>query len=98
MGACANPEMGPDLYYTFQEAGLPEPAMRMELSLGKEPDLAQWYYDTVCSLRPQMQRLHLPVESLGSLDTLVERLQAEVAGSKTVACWFASVGAWSRKA
>ena len=98
MRACANPEMGPDLYYTFQEAGLPEPAMRMELSLGKEPDLAQWYYDTVCSLRPQMQRLHLPVESLGSFDTLVERLQAEVAGSKTVACWFASVGAWSRKA
>jgi ubiquinone/menaquinone biosynthesis C-methylase UbiE len=95
--AGADPEMGPNLYQKFQEAGLPAPAMRMELSLGKDPDLAQWYYDTVCSLRPQIQRLHLPTESLGNLDTLVERLQAEVTGSKSVACWFASVTAWSRK-
>ena len=86
------------LYQTFVEAGLPEPAMRLELPVGKEPYLAQWYYDTLCSVRPQMERLHLPIESLGSLDTLVQRLQAEVAESKTVACWFASVGAWCRKA
>ena len=26
-----------------------------------------------------MEQLHLPIESLGSLDTLVQRLQAEVA-------------------
>jgi hypothetical protein len=38
------------------------------------------------------------MESLGSLDTLLDGLQAEVVESKTVACWFASVGAWSRKA
>src|SRR6476660_5292630 len=48
--ADADPEMGPNLYQKFQEAGLPAPAMRMELSLGKDPDLAQWYCDTVCSL------------------------------------------------
>jgi ubiquinone/menaquinone biosynthesis C-methylase UbiE len=98
MRAAANHEMGTDLYHTFIEAGLPEPAMRMELSFGKEPDLAQWYYDTLCSLRPQIEQLQLPIESLGSLDTLVHRLQAEVVESKTVACWFASVGAWCRKA
>jgi len=98
MRTSSNHEMGTDLYHAFVEAGLPEPAMRMELSFGKEPYLAQWYYDTLCSLRPKMERLHLPVESLGSLDTLVQRLQAEVAESKTVACWFASVGAWCRKA
>lgn len=98
MRASANHEMGTELYHTFVQAGLPKPAMRMELSLGKEPDLAQWYYDTLCSLRPQMEQLHLPIESLGSLDTLAHRLQAEVAESKTVACWFASVGAWCRKA
>jgi len=98
MRASANHEMGTDLYHTFVEAGLPEPAMRMELPLGKEPYLAQWYYDTLCSLRSQMEQLHLPIESLGSLDTLVQKLQAEVAESKTVACWFASVGAWCRKA
>ena len=98
MGACANPEMGPDLYQKFQEAGLPAPTMRMEMSLGKEPDFAQWFYDLFCTLRPQMQQLHLPVESVGIPDTLLDRLQAEVTGSKTVASWLAPVGAWSRKA
>jgi ubiquinone/menaquinone biosynthesis C-methylase UbiE len=95
--ATANHDMETELYHTFIEAGLPQPVVRMELPLGKEPYLAQWYYDTLCSLRPQMEQLHLPIESLGGLDTLVERLQAEVAESKTVACWFASVGAWCRK-
>lgn len=94
----ANPEMGPELYQNFQEAGLPAPTMRMEMPLGKEPDLAQWFHDIVCSLRPKMEHLHLPVESLGSPDTLVHRLQAEVMQSKTVACWFAAVTAWSRRA
>jgi ubiquinone/menaquinone biosynthesis C-methylase UbiE len=98
MRASANHDMGTELYHTFVEAGLPGPTMRMEMPLGKEPYLGQWYYDTLCSLRPQMEQMQMPVESLGRLDTLVHRLQAEVAESKTVACWFASVGAWCRKA
>ena len=93
----ANHDMGTELYHTFVEAGLPAPTMRMELPMGKEPYLAQWYHDTLCSLRPQIDRQRLPIESLGRLDTLVQRLQAEVAESKTVACWFASVGAWCCK-
>ena len=95
--ASANHDMGTELYHTFVEAGLPGPTVRMELPLGKEPYLAQWYYDTLCSLRPQIEQLRMPIESLGSLDTLVQRLQAEVNESKSVACWFASVGAWCRK-
>jgi len=98
MRVSANHDMGAELHHTFIEAGLPEPTVRMELPMGKEPYLAQWYYDTLCSLRPQIEQFHVPIESLGSLDTLVQRLQAEVAESKTVACWFASVGAWCRKA
>jgi hypothetical protein len=93
----ANPEMGPQLYHLFEEAGLPAPTMRMEMLLGKEPDLAQWFYDVIWSLRPKMEQLHLPIESLGSLDTLVDRLQAEAAASRAVGCLFAAVGAWSRK-
>src|SRR5436190_22883812 len=98
MRASANHDMGTELYRTFVEDGLPAPTMRMELPMENEPYLAQWYYDTLCSLRPQIEQLRLPIESLGSLDTLVQRLQAEVAESKIVGCWFASVGAWCRKA
>ena len=98
MRVSANHAMGTELYHTFVEAGLPGPVVRMELPMGREPYLAQWYHDTLCSLLPQVEQLHMPIESLGSLDTLVQRLQDEVATSKTVACWFASVGAWCRKA
>jgi len=97
MRASANHDMGAELHHTFVRAGLPEPAVRMELPMGKEPYLAQWYHDTLCSLLPQVEQLNMPIESLGSLDTLVQRLQTEVAESNTVACWFASVGAWCRK-
>src|SRR5215813_710535 len=98
MRVSANHDMGAELYHTFVEAGLPAPTVRMELPMGKEPYLAQWYFDTLCSLLPQGEQLHTPIESLGPLDSLVQRLQDEVAKSKTVACWFASVGAWCRKA
>jgi SAM-dependent methyltransferase len=98
MRGSASHDMGTDLYHTFIEAGLPAPTMRMELPMGREPYLAQWYYDTLRSLLPQVEQLQMPIELLGSLDTLVQRLQDEVAESKTVACWFASVGAWCRKA
>jgi ubiquinone/menaquinone biosynthesis C-methylase UbiE len=97
MRVSANHDMGTELYHTFVEAGLPEPTVRMELPMGKESYLAQCYYDTLYSLLPQAEQLNMPIESLGSLDTLVQRLQDEVAESKTVACWFASVGAWCRK-
>jgi ubiquinone/menaquinone biosynthesis C-methylase UbiE len=98
MRVSANHDMGAELYHTFVEAGLSEPTVRLELPMGREPYLAQWYYDTLSSLLPQMQQLHMPIDSLGPLDTLVQRLQTELAESKTVACWFASVGAWCRKA
>ena len=98
MRVCANHDMGAELYHTLVQAGLPAPTVRLELPMGKEPYLAQWYHDTLCSLLPQAEQLQMPIESLGTLDTLVQRLQAEVEESKTVACWFASVGAWCRKA
>jgi ubiquinone/menaquinone biosynthesis C-methylase UbiE len=97
MRASANHDMGAELHHTFVRAGLAEPTVRLELPMGKDPYLAQWYHDTLFSLLPQAQQLNMPVESLGPLDTLVQRLQDEVAESKTVACWFASVGAWCRK-
>src|SRR5262245_21278908 len=97
MRVSANHDMGAELYQTFLHAGLPAPTVRMELPMGREAYLARWYHDTLSSLLPQVEQLQLPIESLGPLNTLMQRLQDEVANSKTVACWFASVGAWCRK-
>jgi len=93
----ANPEMGVALNRTFQEAGLPAPLMRMEVPLAAAPDFALWIYDLLCSLRPRIQKHNVSVEALGNFETLSTRLQAEVAGSKTVVPYVPLVGAWSRK-
>jgi protein-L-isoaspartate O-methyltransferase len=93
----ANPEMGLTLYRIFQDAGLPAPAMQMEVPLGDDPEFTGWMYDVICSLRPQIQQLNLSLEKLGDFDSLLERLQAEVAASNGVASWMAVVGAWARK-
>ena len=93
----ANPELGLALYRTFQEAGLPGPNMRVEMPLGRDPETARWFSDILCSLRPRIQQLDLPLEPLGHLETLSQRLQAEVAASNTVVSWLAPVSAWARK-
>jgi ubiquinone/menaquinone biosynthesis C-methylase UbiE len=91
-----NTEMGPALYKVFQDAGLPAPRMRLEMELGLDPDFARNIFDAHISIRPQMKRLHLPLEKLGDLDTLQQRLQDEVAASNTVVPWLPLVGAWCR--
>jgi protein-L-isoaspartate O-methyltransferase len=93
----AKTEIGLALHRIFQEAGLPPPAMRIEILLGSDPDFTRWIYDLLCSLRPQVQQQNLSFEPLGDFATLPQRLQAEVAASKTVVPFVALVGAWSRK-
>src|SRR5580704_15670225 len=92
-----NVEMGPALYKVFQDAGLPAPTMRLEMELGHDPDFTRWVSDVVSSVRPRIEKLGLPLEELGDLDTLQQRLQEEVASSNTVVPWIALVGAWCRR-
>jgi ubiquinone/menaquinone biosynthesis C-methylase UbiE len=92
-----NTEMGPELSRVFQQAGLPAPKMQLEMPMGSDPDFTRWAYDVFCSLRPQMEQLNLSLLGLGDIETLGERLHAEVAASGGVVPWIALVGAWSRK-
>ena len=89
--------LGYTLYQVFREAGLPGPTMRQEIPMGRDPDTARWFSDTLRSLWPRIQQFNLSLESVGSLDTLAKRLQAEVETSNSVVTWLAPVGAWVRK-
>jgi ubiquinone/menaquinone biosynthesis C-methylase UbiE len=91
-----NTEMGPALHRVFQDAGLPAPSMRLVMELGHDPDFTRWLSDATISIRPQIERLNLPLDRVGNLDTLYLRLHEEVASSKTVVPWLALVGAWCR--
>ena len=93
----ANTEMGFALYQVFQQAGLPPPTMSLEMPLGNDPEFVRWVPDVLASLLPQVRQFNLPLEPLGDLNTLRERLQAEVAASNSVVTWMAMVSAWSRK-
>jgi len=95
--AGANPEMGPALYRVFQQAGLPAPKVHLEVPLGVEPELLRWTYDLVCTLQPQMQRLNLPLDGVGDVDTLLGRIESEVAASKRPAPFVALYGAYSQR-
>jgi SAM-dependent methyltransferase len=93
----ANTEMGFALHQTFRGAGLPAPALTLEMPLGNDQEIIRWIPDLLGSLLPLIHQFNLPLESVGDLDTLQERIHAEVAASNSVVTWLALVGAWSRK-
>jgi ubiquinone/menaquinone biosynthesis C-methylase UbiE len=92
-----NLEMGPDLYRLFQEVGLPAPAMHMETPMGRDANLIGLICDIIRSLQPLAQQHGVSLDALGNLDTLSDRIQAEVTASNTVVSFVPIVGAWSRK-
>jgi ubiquinone/menaquinone biosynthesis C-methylase UbiE len=92
-----NPEMGPDLYRIFQEIGMPAPAMHMEIPLGSDADFTRVVCEVLDSLRPLAQQHEVSLDAVGDFDTLPDRVQAEVAASRTFVSWVPLVGAWVRK-
>lgn len=95
--AGANPEMGLALYPIFQEIGLPAPKMHLEIPLGSDVDFLRVISDLVCSLRPLAEQHNVSLEELGGLDTLPDRICAEIAAANTVVSIVPLLGAWSRK-
>jgi SAM-dependent methyltransferase len=93
----ANMDMKLVLYRTFQGAGLPAPTMKIEVPVGSNPDLTRWTYDLFCSLVPRMRQHNLPIDEVGDISTLQERLDAELATARMFAATIGLVGAWSRK-
>ena len=95
--AGANTEIGLSLHALFERAGLPAPAMHLDMPLGTDPQFVGWICDLLLSLQPQAQQHNVSLEKLGDLTTLSDRLRAEVVASKTVVTWIGLVSAWTRK-
>jgi trans-aconitate methyltransferase len=92
----SNTEMGPALSAVYRDAGLPTPAVTSEMLLGNAADLTRWLVDLLLVLRPQIHQLGLPLDDVGPIETLPERLFAELAAVKDVIGGPDIVGAWSR--
>jgi ubiquinone/menaquinone biosynthesis C-methylase UbiE len=93
----ANPEMGLALYSIFQEIGLPAPKMHLEIPLGSDAGFVRIISDLVCSLQPLAMVHNVSLEELGDLNTLRDRICAEIAAANTMVSVVPLLGAWSRK-
>jgi ubiquinone/menaquinone biosynthesis C-methylase UbiE len=97
-GGGVNPEGSLALLDMFQDAGLPDPKMWQEITMGRTSEDASWYVDTLRSLLPLATALNLPVDDLGELATLAERLEAEAKQARRVtAIMVDPVSIWARK-
>jgi SAM-dependent methyltransferase len=92
-----NTEMGLDLYAAFQHAGLPAPAMHMDILLGGDADCMQMPIDVLRSLHPLAQQHNVSLEALGNLETLPQRIQSEATRLNTAVNVIPIVSAWSCK-
>jgi SAM-dependent methyltransferase len=93
----ANLEMGLALHPIFQEVGLAAPNMHLEIPLGSSYDFIRLKCDLFRSLQPLGKQYHVSLEELGDLNTLEDRLCAEVAAANTVVTAVPLLGTWSRK-
>jgi len=92
--------MASELRQTFVKSGLGEPGMLGEFVVGGGPDFAgyPWLANTMRSLVPMARKFGIPLEPLGDLETLVQRLRTEAA-SESRDFWSPPyVGAFARVA
>ena len=96
----AEMQMGMKLPRVFEQAGLPVPEARVESRLVTDPGSPYYHLipEFFRTLLPTMERLGVATAAEVDVDTLEERLRAEVRALGTVALTPPLVGAWARKA
>ena len=91
--------MGTQLYRAYLEAGLPGPELMVEAPAGGGPDWPGYGYvaDTLRSLLPALQRATGLDPAEVDVDTLAERMRADVVGRSAVQMLPLMFGAWARR-
>lgn len=88
--------MGMKLFQTFVAAGLPGPALRLEVRLGgSDFPGCRWLAESVRSLLPRMIELGLTTDDETDVETLEERMRTEMATVDGTAMLAPVVGAWA---
>ena len=90
-------EMGHKLYQTFKAAGLPAPQMEIDGFIGGVEDVSPTLYaNVVRMLVPQLEALGVASADEIKIDTLEERMRADLAKSGGVMSTPLLIGAWAR--
>jgi ubiquinone/menaquinone biosynthesis C-methylase UbiE len=91
-------QTGSKLHQIYQDAGLPAPQLRLTAPIGGGPEWPGYAYvaDTVRSLLPMLQQMGLVTAEDVDIDTLADRLRAEVVSQGGVQMLPMVIGAWAR--
>jgi hypothetical protein len=65
--------------------------------LGADATFTAIMSDLLCSVRPLAEQCKVPLDELGDFETLLERIQTEIAAGNTVVSVVPIVSVWSRK-
>lgn len=89
--------MGLRLRSIFAQAGLPAPAMHLDAAAGGGPDWPGYEYMArlIRTILPQITQLGVATEAEVEIDTLADRLRAEV-GDDGVAVTWGFITAWAQ--
>jgi ubiquinone/menaquinone biosynthesis C-methylase UbiE len=89
-------EMGHKLYHTFKAAGLPPPQMEIDGFIGGVEDVSPALFaNVVRNLIPQLEALGVATAEQVRIDTLEERMRADLARTGGVMSTPLLIGAWS---
>jgi SAM-dependent methyltransferase len=93
-----HPRMGLELRPAFLEAGFREPVLRAENAIVGDPDdlIFAMVAETLRSTAPAMEATGMVTGAELDLETVEERLRAEIARTGGVVCGPTVVGAWAR--
>jgi ubiquinone/menaquinone biosynthesis C-methylase UbiE len=91
--------MGLHLFPLFAEAGLPVPEMHLDAAVGGGPEWAGYEYmaSLIRTLLPRIVQFGIATPEEVGVDTLAERLRAEVVGRQGVVTTWSFITAWARK-
>jgi SAM-dependent methyltransferase len=94
--AIPSPDVAGRLVACFAEAGLPSPHLFCECVIGDSTSLvARWLVLTYRAMLPHIARLGLEPTSVGDPETLVERLEAELAAVRAQAVSNPQICGWA---
>ena len=94
----ANATMGLDLHRVFMEAGLPEPTLDAGLLLGGSADWTGYSYvaNSFRSVVPLLEHYGIATAEEVDVDTIPQRVRAEIVAAKRPVIIPPHIGAWAR--
>ena len=97
--AVPRPNIGAQLFWLMQEAGLPPPECRAESVMDGGPysPVYEWIAETMRSLLPRMEALGITDAAGLNLDTLAQQLRQEAVDKRGVFISAPLIGAFARK-